>query len=91
MKELGSPTIRVINVGGEIYALEGSHRLAAAQKLDIKPILIEMRLEDEIPADLEILDRNGTQLSLNSIRDVVVHLNTDTPYQLKEPLDWAGT
>jgi len=38
MKELGAPTIRVVkNPAGGYAALEGSHRLAAAKELGLKP------------------------------------------------------
>ena len=37
MRMLGRPEIQVVQYGGEFYALEGSHRLAAAHYLGIKP------------------------------------------------------
>ncbi len=37
MKELGAPTIRVVDCGDYLMALEGSHRLAAAHSLGILP------------------------------------------------------
>jgi len=39
MVELGAPTIRCVLWRGELYALEGSHRLMAAHLLELKPNL----------------------------------------------------
>jgi PadR family transcriptional regulator PadR len=39
MRELGPPTIRCVEFRGQLYALEGSHRLAAAWALELCPIL----------------------------------------------------
>lgn len=38
MRVLGAPTIRAIDCGDHLMALEGSHRLAAAAALDLEPI-----------------------------------------------------
>lgn len=40
MAAQGAPTIRVIESDGVYYALEGSHRLAAAHALGIEPKLV---------------------------------------------------
>lgn len=37
MRTMGAPTIRVIEWFGDLYALEGSHRLAAAHHLGLVP------------------------------------------------------
>lgn len=37
MRRMGVPTIRVVDCGDYLMALEGSHRLAAAAALDITP------------------------------------------------------
>jgi hypothetical protein len=37
MKELGRPTIRCVELRGELYAIEGSHRLKAAFELGLVP------------------------------------------------------
>ncbi len=39
IKKLGAPTIRVRDIDGLIYAMEGVHRLTACTQLDICPIL----------------------------------------------------
>jgi hypothetical protein len=40
MRVLGPPTLRVIDCGDYYQALEGSHRLAAAHRLGLTPILV---------------------------------------------------
>lgn len=40
MEMLGAPTIEVVNCGDHFMALEGSHRLAAAHALGLKPELV---------------------------------------------------
>jgi hypothetical protein len=60
MKKRGTPTIRVVKVGapaGGYAALEGSHRLAAAKKLGLKPNfqIVSPKAaihSSELPADL---------------------------------------
>lgn len=46
MEKLGSPTIKVIDGGDYYLALEGSHRLAAAQRLNKMPELDVLNLDD---------------------------------------------
>ena len=48
MKELGAPTIEVVDCGDYYMALGGSHRLAAASALGLKPALVVHDQEDEI-------------------------------------------
>lgn len=40
MKELGRPTIRCVDWRGELYAIEGSHRLRAAFDLGLAPNIV---------------------------------------------------
>ncbi|MEG9884160.1 MAG: hypothetical protein V6Z86_06005 [Hyphomicrobiales bacterium] len=40
MRRLGAPTIRAVDCGDHYMALEGSHRLAAASRLDLTPELV---------------------------------------------------
>lgn len=47
MTERGSPVIRALDVAGDVYAFEGSHRLRAAQALGL-------------PVTLEMIDYDGT-------------------------------
>lgn len=44
MKELGTPTIKVVEWRGDYFAIEGSHRLAAAFYLGLKP---ELSIQDQ--------------------------------------------
>ena len=47
MRVLGPPTIKVVRYADELFALEGSHRLAAADYLGMTPIFEE--LEPDLP------------------------------------------
>jgi hypothetical protein len=40
MKQLGAPTLRVMDHGGKLCATEGSHRIAAANHLGMVPKLV---------------------------------------------------
>jgi hypothetical protein len=40
MQQVGPPTLRVMDHGGNLCATEGSHRLAAAHQLGIVPKLV---------------------------------------------------
>ena len=40
MKQVGAPTLRVMDHGGRLCATEGSHRLAAAHALGLVPKLV---------------------------------------------------
>ena len=48
MKNLGAPSIKVINCGDYYMALEGSHRLAAAAALEINPVFDVIEQDEEI-------------------------------------------
>ena len=48
MTKLGSPAIQVVDCGDYYMALEGSHRLAAAHELGIRPELTIHAQDDEI-------------------------------------------
>lgn len=47
MKLTGPPTIRVMEFDGGFYAVEGSHRLAAAYHLGLEPKLVILPEDDE--------------------------------------------
>lgn len=50
MKLAGPPTIRVMRFNGELYATEGSHRIASAHQLGLIPkVVIEMENSDTLP------------------------------------------
>jgi hypothetical protein len=48
MMRLGRPTLRVIDCGDHYMALEGSHRLAVAHELGIRPEFVVFDQDDEI-------------------------------------------
>lgn len=54
MAALGAPTIRAIDGGDHLIAVEGSHRLRAAEQLGI-PVNIEI-LDEDSTIDLDSLD-----------------------------------
>jgi hypothetical protein len=54
MEKLGSPTIRAIDAGDHFIAVEGSHRLRAAEELGL-PVNIET-VDDDGIVDLNTLD-----------------------------------
>lgn len=57
METLGAPTIRVVNCGDYLMALEGSHRLAAAYKLGIEPEFVVLEQDDALNiADFDWFD-----------------------------------
>jgi hypothetical protein len=48
MRVLGAPTIRAIDCGDHLMALEGSHRLAAAAALELTPVFEVFEQDEEI-------------------------------------------
>lgn len=50
MHVLGPPTIEVVDCGDWYAALEGSHRLAAAELLGLRPVLVVRARTDVIHA-----------------------------------------
>lgn len=63
MRELGAPTIRVVDCADHYVALEGSHRLAAAAQLGVTPVFIVLDQED--PVDLRSLDVDTSNFAEN--------------------------
>lgn len=58
MEVAGQPTIRVMEYGGELFALEGSHRLCAAHLAGIEPKLVVEIPEVDFPIDRQkIIDK----------------------------------
>jgi hypothetical protein len=79
MRVLGSPTIRAIETAHGLIALEGGHRLAAAEELGLTPE-IEI-IEGEIPADiLAELDGGTSEEILEAI--------ASHPFDLGETYDF---
>jgi DNA-binding LacI/PurR family transcriptional regulator len=48
MLKLGAPTIRAVDCGDYLMALEGCHRIAAAHALGIEPEMVIYAQDDEI-------------------------------------------
>lgn len=53
MRVLGAPTIRAIDCGDYLMAMEGSHRLAAAAALGLTPDFVVFEQDDEIDISAE--------------------------------------
>ena len=51
MRDLGAPTIRVVDCGEYLVALEGVHRLEAAARLGIVPTLAILDQDAPVTAD----------------------------------------
>jgi hypothetical protein len=78
MQTLGAPQIRAWYSGDAWYAIEGSHRLAAAHELGLEPEIIEVEYDAEISDhDFEDLETPCT------VADVIEYLYSrpDTCYQ----------
>lgn len=54
MAHLGAPTIRAIDAGDHLIAIEGSHRLRAAQELGVAVNI--QTINDDETVDLDTLD-----------------------------------
>jgi len=51
MRTMGAPVIRAVHIDGSLWvALEGCHRLRAAEKLGLVPVLEEVEYSDTITA-----------------------------------------
>lgn len=57
-KTVGSVTVNVYDNGEMIYALEGSHRIEAANRLGLPLVLIPKEWDDEIATDCEDVGRD---------------------------------
>jgi hypothetical protein len=55
MEKLGSPTINVVEWRGDLFAIEGSHRLCAAYLLGLVPNLVIHFPERFDPSDEQFL------------------------------------
>ena len=55
MMRLGPPTIRVLRHAGVLYAIEGTTRLIAAQRLNVRPNIVVLA-DDDTDESLGIID-----------------------------------
>jgi hypothetical protein len=62
MLVLGPPTIRVVEYRGELFALEGSHRLWAAHQLNYRPIFTIVDPERLVGPDEAFWDETQIRL-----------------------------
>ena len=51
MRTLGAPTIKAVNCGEFYVALEGSHRIRAAQALGLMPVIEEIEYSETVTTD----------------------------------------
>lgn len=51
MRILGAPTLRAVEFEGNLFALEGSHRLAAADYLGLDPVIVVECAESDAGLD----------------------------------------
>lgn len=69
MQDLGAPTIKAYWDGEKYWAVEGSHRLAAAKILGLTPVIEEVNIDDEIEHDIEGVDSNRVDAILDYLSD----------------------
>jgi hypothetical protein len=73
MVRLGPPTIRAVRDGDVYFAIEGSHRIAAADRLGMTPIIEEVAMTDRVRHDFDdIGDRN-------TVAEIVSYLSGEHP------------
>jgi hypothetical protein len=56
MQKLGAPHIRVVDCGDHYMAIEGTHRLEAAARLGLAPVLVVLDQDEMVEADSLDLD-----------------------------------
>jgi hypothetical protein len=64
MRRLGAPTIAVVEWRGDLFALEGSHRLSCAHELSLVPTFVVHQPD--------LVDRDG-EAFWQTVRDTVPH------------------
>jgi hypothetical protein len=73
MLRLGAPTIRCVEDGNGLWAVEGTHRLAAAAALGLTPVVEILDGDDE--TEIQHLDLDGLDdqtMTLAEVRAYVV-------------------
>lgn len=71
MRTKGAPTIRAWWTGEQYYALEGSHRLAAAQALGLVPEIVEIDAEALVDWDCDVNDQEWSGAVVDDLLDHV--------------------
>jgi|GEM_PF-1556368 len=54
MQVFGAPTVRAVDVGDSLLALEGVHRLEAAHRLGLTPTIVVLAYDDAVPTDIDL-------------------------------------
>lgn len=90
MEQLGPPDlIPYVYTDGDYFALDGSHRLAAAKKHGFKPTLLEFDLGAMLPDGIEVLDGEGKPVLAERVKDAIPYLTRNHPYDFPEPIEGA--
>lgn len=69
MRTQGAPTIRAWWSGEQYYALEGSHRLAAAAALGLTPAVIELDADAPVDWDCDVNDQSWDNAAVEDLLD----------------------
>ena len=77
MIELGTPTIRAVWCGDHYKAVEGSHRLFAAQELGMDVEIIEVEENDIIAHDIDDLPKLATAADILNYGSYMQSVNVD--------------
>ena len=76
MIRLGPPTLRAVRDSDVYFAIESSHRIAAAHRLGMTPIIKEVSMADRVRHDFEdIGDRN-------TVAEIVAYLSGEAAFLL---------
>lgn len=79
MVQLGAPRVRAIYHGDIWFAIEGSHRLAAAHELGLVPEIVDVTECDDI-----VIAQENTILSAGVLRDQIIRGNSGIVLEFKE-------
>ena len=74
MARLGPPTIRAVRDGKIYFAIEGSHRIAAAARLGMTPIIKEVTLTDRVRHDFDNIGDRA------SVAEIIAYLSGKHPH-----------
>ena len=69
MRTLGAPAIRAIDVGDRLLAIEGTHRLEAAARLGLTPII---EVVETVPSDSDVDDGAFAGAPAETIREYLL-------------------
>lgn len=72
MLKMGAPTIRAIEDGGRLVAIEGTHRLAVAADLGLTPRIVVLGDDDVVPADNDLDDGAFRGQPISALREYLL-------------------